>query len=417
MFLVSIPMISFIFACACVSASLDSMTLLAERMTDVSLSPFISIDEFKSRFNVRRLLEKGTRVFLNHAGNDMIEVMREALQVETREEAVAYFMSHNRGELDIAIAGTYNLTSDPVAAILMSQAVTVVNAGMVFPIFQLVAEYLNLIRRPCLIDHLPFYFADAANYAEMFTPLDRSAYRVSRSDQGNGIEGILHNELIEAPWSRLDISTWNSTVVSIERQSSKLNQNQTRIVDLRAGCAVDVNPMYSNASVISQGRMFTAWRNSSYELVLWRGDEELALQASPHAPMTWLASNGSRLVVEGPGEPRTHWLTFPLSLDEPFTATPVGLSDDLGDWLSRREYDSWLTNRCTDDLVLFNKSVETVLRRMRHSFTYQTPRELFAEAPPEARGAILHFSAGRHWAAWMFMRTLAIDDMTYLLME
>ena len=358
----------------------------------------------------------------------MIENMTMVLQVSTRKEAVQYFISHNSDELHVAIEKTFNLTSDPVAAILMSHSVRLVDAGMVAPIVNLVSEYLDLLYQPCLQSYLPSYFEDRQNYAEMFTPLDRSSYRVSRKDLGRGIDGVLHDEGIEAPYTKVELSTWNTSVISILRIPTRFGyfndgpKNHSRLVDLRAGCAVDVNPLYSHASVIP-GRLFSAWDQSARQQMLWRGDVELSIDvidtsdetASSHPPQLFLTVNDSFLTVEVLNEPTSMWLTLPINPDEPFEPRQLGVIDHTFEMKPPRFFDDWLTNRCIDDLVLFNRNVEHLVTRLEVTFINHSPREILSRCSPDSRVALELMIGGRHLAAWRVMRTIPIDEMTRLI--
>ena len=306
-----------------ISESLDRLSLTAERIAHLARSPFVSLNEFKSRLNVARMIDKGTHLFVDDAGNDMIELMRETLKLSTRQEAVDYFVIHNRKELDFAITKTFNTTSDPIAAILMSQVVSVVSPVMVFPIIKLVAEFLNLIRKPCLIDNLPLYFEDSLNYEAMFTPLDRSAYRVNLKDEGLGMTAILHDKVIDESWT-IKPSTWNSPVVQIERQSLT-HPHHTRLVDLRAGCAVDVDPSFRDSAVISSARLMYAWEKASNKLFIWRGDEIRVLETSHRPDRVWMSQGGEQLlVIECFYNPNGRWITILISQHSPFPMTIAG---------------------------------------------------------------------------------------------
>ena len=400
---------------ACVSASLDHLSLTAEKMANVAISPFISIDEFKSRFNAARLLERGTLLFLDDVGNDMIELMRDTLQLSTRQEAVDYFIAHNTVELDFAITKTFITSSDPVAAVLMSQAFSVVNSGMIAPIVQLVSEFLNLIRKPCLIDHLPSYFEDASNYAEMFTPLARSAYRVNLRYEDPSVQGVLHDELIQAPYTKIDVTTWNTSVVHIERQSvTEPHLNHTRLVDLRAGCAVDVNPLFRDASLVSQGRIFHAWEKSSDRLFIWRGDEIHKPDTLHHPHQSWISADGASLVFRCFQNANSRLLAIPLAPDSPFPSEHVSFIPGDIHRKSPRMFSPGLLNGSVEELILLKKAEEDDLLRAFYAVRHRTRRDVLNSGTQETRSFASHIHAGRLLSAWRVLRTITGDEMAQL---
>ena len=387
-----------------------SSTLFKAADLYLQTTSFTSVYDFRVNFNVARLLEEGN-MFIDDSGDDLIEIMRSTLHLTTRRDAVDYFMAHNRDEIDTAIVATLSRASDPVVAILMSQSLTLVHPRMVAPIIRLVTEYIDLLHKPCLIDHLPSYFEDPVHYAAMFKPIDRDMYRVTMKDEGGAVLGILHDEVIEAPFTDVVASTWNSSVVSIHRTSEiDGNRNHTRLVDLRAGCAVDVVGDYGEVSVISSARIVTAWNKEADHGVMWRGDEGRRYIHD----MIRLSQDGSLLMIPVTDNDVDSWMIVPTDPKGAKETKLLPSIDGLGPFKGIRVFNISLLNGSIEEMILFNDKVELFMVKLYWSLKYKTRRELVGQGDANSRQLAEHTMSCRILSAWRVLRTMS-SGWEYLL--
>ena len=398
---------SFIVSCIIISVVKATLPLTAEAMSTARLFSYTSLEDLSRGFNVARLILKRVDIFVDADGVDMVDSIRTTLGLRTRQEAAAYIVAHNHPELRLAMSQILTTTSEPSIAILMSQAVTLVDPLVVRPIINLVAEYRSLVMKPCLTDSLPILFENPEIYYNMFTPVERSTYRVSRNYLADDIIGYLHDEVLQAPWTEFIVSSTNSTVVSLQRRSAiEVDRNQTRIIDLRAGCAVDVNSHFHSAYLLPQLRVLLAWENKPDVLHVWRGDEERIVDI-PQRSFNCLDMNGDSVQLVSLSI-NAEFYSFSTNLEEPFVITRSLVWNTDGDMKIMRTFDNMVINNSVTGLILFSKVAEEYLSNLLHSIRYAGLRHLIVSIGEQSRDILDHLVGGRFIEAWKGFRVLPI---------
>ena len=397
-----------VFACFDVSSA-TSLPRTAEWLTLARVGSHIPIKDFMRSFDVARLLDRRPDFFLDAAGNDMVESMRVALNLKTKRDAADYFVAHNYPEIRAIHLKMLETTSDPVIVLLMSNAVTLIDEFTVRPIIDLVADYLTLITQPCLVSSLPITFSDPAQYDAMFTPVDRLTYRVSRNYIGEDVLAVLHDEVIQQPWTELWISSWNSTTISVERKSSiEVERNYTRMVDLRSGCAVDVNANFEMASLYPERRIFSAWAKGTNLLSVWRGDE-IRVMNIPKEGFISIQSNVEMMELKSyfPGEDHIWHHTFSTDLSKTWVISGSLEPSQAPGMKNIRVFFHGPINDCSESVILFSAQTEIFIYRLIHLVHFENLRHLFAQMNGQTRAVMELFMAGRFLTAFKEFRRLA----------
>ena len=273
----------------------------AGELASVYVGAFTSLVEFERNFDLRGLLNDGNGMFCDTDGTDLFELMRRNLLLKSRSEAIEFFIDHNKPEIKTALSRILRFTNDLVIATLMTNRIDHVTREMVWPIYLLVSEYVAIISRPCLSHHLPSAFRDPTLYASVFNLLPRKDYHVSRN-VGDGIIGNLHDENRQLPWMLGTLTSWDDIIIHVERTHLfDRDSNYTRFVDLRAGCAVQLNSRFKQAMIFPQFRIFGAVDISRRDLMIWRGDARILIHVGDFEVFSSVSADQKdvRFVVNG----------------------------------------------------------------------------------------------------------------------
>ena len=262
-------MLSLVFVACCTA----SILRVAETMSLAGFGSFTSPEDFYEQLDLFAIFNSRADLFRDSHG-DLFDRMTTALKVDTREETIQFFLSHNGPEIRLALESILANTNDIVIASLLVDPLKTATSLNLKPLVDLISDFARIVNSPCLFDYLPTFFREPRNYEMAFTPINRATYRVSRNV--NGLIGILHDEkedVVNRPYHQ--VVTWDLKIISIEMHNLREKRAVvSKLVDLRSGCAVYVKRRFSRSQFIPQMRLFFAHDLHDDSLKIWRRDFE-----------------------------------------------------------------------------------------------------------------------------------------------
>ena len=241
------------------------------KFSSIRSGSFISLSDFRSSVDFQSLMVQYPKLFFLNS-RDVVEDLMTLLGV-SRSEAVANLLNYNQPEIDAALNHILKVSNDVEVMLAMSNPLSVSGESFYEPISKVVEDYVALKRTRCLLRSLPRGLQGDA-YDQYFTPVD--GYRL----HAKGTEGIVAMLIDE------DASAWNDSFIytqqldfslrtrtlTLQRSSASHPEGITRFIDLRAGCAVDLNAPYRFGMIVPEFGMLMLQDTSTNNLLIWRKD-------------------------------------------------------------------------------------------------------------------------------------------------
>ena len=244
---------------------------VASHFASIRHGSFTSVSDFRRGYPLQKFLVERPELFRTAQSEDPIQQLATDLGV-SRLEAVTNFIAHNYHQIDTALAKILRSTNDAVVAAILIDPIGATDAALLEPITELIVDYLRVRRRRCLLDHLPYVFADPIVYDKYFTPIE--GYRVNPKEE-LGYTAVLPDD----PMAQLiddHGGVWRhdaeNGVIWIHVESNAKPSRDT-LIDVRRGCAVIVKSpfeflgftgMVKWLSLLSQEGV-SVWREDSVE--------------------------------------------------------------------------------------------------------------------------------------------------------
>ena len=215
---------SFLALVTIASASSSLLERYSSELSTVPLGSFVALDDFKELLS--RVMMR-TDILLNEHGVDLVEEMRVELGFETRQNTIEHFFDRNVPELNEVIKNMQSVAND--LSIAAAFAKPVAYRSFFAPLAHAIRVYLTNRRQMCLYDSLPRGLRKIEKYLEYFTPIDPETLRVTPLSK-HGHLTLIHDDSLE--------SSLNFMIEGCVIYSS--DESLTRMIDVRAGCAVAV---------------------------------------------------------------------------------------------------------------------------------------------------------------------------------
>ena len=287
-----------------------SASSIASDFASIREGSFTSVLDFRKSFPLQQLMKVKPHLFLNSDGIDLFIQLAADLGC-TRDEAVDDFVSHNFNQIDNALLKILGSTNDAVIAAVLIDPLGATEAHFLYPIVELIDDYIRVRSRRCLLDFLPDVFEDPAVYDTYFTPIND--YRViPREDIG--YTAVIPTEPSLAMMRQLG-GGWRvegrKGMLSIYAQP-RYEQSVTTVIDIRKGCAVHVNHPYNLRNIVDLDYWLVV--DSPDGLLVWRKDSVTPLLV-PKLPFRLFVDLSHVLVGDH--------VILPTDLNKPFVATRI----------------------------------------------------------------------------------------------
>ena len=336
------------------------LSKVASKFESIRQGSFISVAEFRKLFPLEKLMKKKPDLFQRSDGSNAIDDLAGDLCV-SRDEAVDNFIAQNYHQINTALRKMLGSTNDAVIAAVLIDPLGATEAHFLYPIVELIDDYIRVRSRRCLLDFLPDVFEDQVVYDTYFTPID--GYRVIPRDD-IGYLAIVPDD----PLSRM-IREHGGRWLSRARDGViwfHVDPNDippvSALIDVRKGCAVAVNNPYQFGNFINLDNWLVLHNKQRGSTLIWRKDSVTPLTLSS----TYFRITGDlSTVVSDDG------YTLPIDPNVPFVATRAAqeVSDQVfswftGDLLPLEVFVVWTLVGDDGSLAVFSEALVNKYRRL-----------------------------------------------------
>ena len=276
---------------------------------------------FVSEADVLQLVNPGQLLMQTDLFGDLIDQLQAQLNVETREEAVHFYLDHNEVEVKLAMKRTSNLVNEARLALLACRPAILVEA--IEPLRQAVSTFLRDRIGRCLYDYLPIGLRSPENYDAMFAPVSAEEYPVQRGTVPGVLATLPVTKIVYHNYHKDRMLLFQGKVLRFS-----IIKGFERLIDLPRQCAVEMRKQYVAPYFLLRNRLLLVYDKSTNEYLMWRADssEPLRMKAAVtrQDSVYFELSEDHRSVILEPrlaGDyPNVSWM-LPLDLTEPFALT------------------------------------------------------------------------------------------------
>ena len=237
------------------SACASFLERYSSELSTVPLGSFVAFDDCKELLS--RVMMR-TDTLVDELGGDLVEEMRLAIGFESRQEAIRHFFRRNELEVDAILKVMLAGGNDLVLAAAFAKPVAY--RSVFAPLADAIRTYLANRKQMCMYDYLPLGLRRMAKYLQYFTPIDHEALPVTPLSKYGHLT-LIHDDSLD--------HRQNFMMEGCILDSSDVYT--TRLMDLRAGCAVDLKPGLTLIRVPHQ-RVLLFSRSGSKEVSVFRSD-------------------------------------------------------------------------------------------------------------------------------------------------
>ena len=200
-------------------------------------SEYLRLDDVKKALNIGMLMMRDD-VFLSHDGEDVVELMHKCIGSADRLTSIRTFLDRNRFEVDAALATMLISTSETSLILHSTRSDMDALRTFVQPLISVMAHYSHGILHRCMYEFLPSELRDESKYTEMFTPVSSETHPVVPGDRDYILARLPNEDLSDG---LIGINFMGKVL----RMSFPADKPE-RLVDLKTGCMVELNPSYHN---------------------------------------------------------------------------------------------------------------------------------------------------------------------------
>ena len=254
---------------------------------------FVDLAPFERGLPLQSLLTTRPDLFIAKDGTDPLDDLMKYLGYASRSLTAENFIAHNDRQLNMALQSILKSSNDVVVTAILVDPFGTLDPDFLYPITDLITDYLRVKRSPCLIDFLPLAFQDEAVYNTYFTQLE--GYVVIPNEK-EGFKAIVHDEIgfhtrlsEDASWKGLS----HNGQISVAFSSRYFIDS--KLIDIRGGCAVSINQPFEFGGFTLIDRWLMLHNQDTRQLHIWRSDSRVPILVDVLKPY-YTISTGARSV-------------------------------------------------------------------------------------------------------------------------